>query len=106
MSSSDARQKLIRFLEQKAFEPVLHAKSGQYPESKRDKLRDAQRRTEAEIERFQNYSSAEDVVVNFKRDLNSQAAEKVHRELKELGLPTINDIRSEFEQLAADLGVR
>ncbi|MDQ2762003.1 MAG: hypothetical protein M3Y22_00395 [Pseudomonadota bacterium] len=44
-------------------------------------------------------------VVNFKRDLSSTAAKKVHGELKELGLPTVNDVRDEFEKLAADLGV-
>lgn len=33
-------------------------------------------------------------------------ARKVRRTLKSLGLPTVNDVREEFEKLAADLDVK
>jgi hypothetical protein len=105
MASRDAKEKLVRFLEQRAFEPVLHADPESYNGRERDRLHDAQRRTRTEIDRFRNYGSAQDVVTNFKRDLHSHAAEKVHRELKELRLPAIGDVREDFERLAADLGV-
>jgi hypothetical protein len=105
MASSDAKQKLVRFLEEQAFRPVLHAKPDRYPAGKRDHLKDAQRRTEAEIERFRRYGSAAEVVTNFKRDLTSDAARKVHRELADLGLPTLHDVRADFERLAEELGV-
>lgn len=106
MAESEAKQKLVRFLEERAFRPVLKADASRYPEGKRAKLRDVQRRTETEIERFRHYGSAEEVVTNFRRDLNSEAAKKVHRELDDLGLPTLNQVRGDFEQLAEELGVR
>ena len=57
------------------------------------------------VGRVIGYGSAKEVVVNFKRDLDSEPARKVHAELKALGLPTVNDIRDEFESLAKELGV-
>jgi hypothetical protein len=41
----------------------------------------------------------------FEDDLNSEPAKKVHRKLGELGLPTLNDLRAEFEALAERLDV-
>jgi hypothetical protein len=105
MARQDARERLLALLERKAFDPVLRADPNRFPAAKRDKLRDVQRRTETEVDRFRHYGSARDVVVNFKRDLHSEPAEKVHRELRDLGLPTIEDVREEFERLAAELGV-
>lgn len=106
MSETEARQKLVSFLERTVFRPVLDAEPDRYPEGKRPGLADVQRRTETEIERFRHYRSAREVVTNFRRDLSSDAAEKVHRELKALGLPTVNDVRAEFEELASSLGVK
>lgn len=103
--SSNAKQKLVHFLEQKAFNPVLHAKPERYPESKRDTLKDVQRRTETEVQRFHDYGSADEVVTNFRRDLHSEPAKKVHRELKDLGLPTVEDVREDFEKLAQELHI-
>lgn len=106
MAESEAKQKLVRFLEETAFRPVMKADASRYPENKRAKLKDVQRRTEQEIQRFRHYGSARDVVTNFRRDLSSDAAKQVHRELDDLGLPTINDVRDEFERLAEQLGVK
>ena len=100
-----AKDKLVRFLDRRAFDPVLKAKPDRYSESQQRKLGDVQRRTETEKDRFEHYRSARDVVVNFKRDLDSEPARKVHRELKDLGLPTIVDIKDEFLKLADDLHV-
>jgi hypothetical protein len=50
-----------------------------------------------------SYDSAQEVVVTFKRDLRSKPAQKVHRDLKQLGLPTPNDVKEDFERLAGDL---
>lgn len=106
MAQSEAREKLERFLEEKAFRPVMRASPSSYPESKRDKLKDVQRRTESEIDRFRHYRSAEEVVTNFRRDLQSGPAKKAHRDLSDLGLPTVNDLREEFEALVRDLRVK
>ena len=101
-----AKDKLIEFLESRAFDPVLKAKPEHYPEPRRGKLLDVQRRTRLEVERFHRYGSAREVVLNFLRDLDSEPAERVHRELKALGLPTLNDIEDEFLKFADDLHVK
>jgi hypothetical protein len=103
--AQSARNELLEFLDRRAFEPVLRARPEHYPEPQRSKLEDVQRRTRTEIERFHRYGSARDIVANVKRDLDSEPARKVHAELKELGLPTLDDIKDEFLKLAGDLRV-
>ncbi|WP_407118869.1 hypothetical protein [Bradyrhizobium sp. LMG 9283] len=103
---SQAQQELANFVISKAFNPVMRAKADGRSEADRKSLEHVQKATRAEIERYRNYGSAEDVTVNFKRDLNSRAAKKAHAELRHLHLPTIDDIKDEFEQKARDLGVK
>jgi hypothetical protein len=103
--TDSAKDKLVEFLDHRAFDPVLRAKPEHYPEPRRGKLEDVQRRTRTEAERFHGYGSARDVVVNFLNDLDSEPAQRIHRELKALGLPTLNDIEDEFMKLADDLHV-
>lgn len=103
---SQAQQELANFVISRAFNPVMRAKTDGRSEADRKSLEHVQKATRAEIERYRNYGSAEDVAVNFTRDLNSRAAKKVHAELRHLHLPTINDIKDEFEQKARDLGVK
>lgn len=102
---ANAERELLDFLDRKAFDPVLRANPGKYSGNDRRKLEDVQRATRAEQERYRNYGSARKIVEMFKGDLNSEPAQKIHRELKALGLPTLNDLRGEFEKLAQDLGV-
>ena len=104
--SSKAQKQLVNFLVGRAFEPVLKEKPDGRPDAEKKKLKHVQDATRKEIERFRHYGSAEEVVTNFRRDLDSEPAKKIHRELKSLGLPTINDIRDEFEDKARELGVR
>ena len=106
MADSDTKRKLVDFLERKAFQPVLDAKPDDYPEGKRDNLRHVQEATRAERERFRNYDSAQQVVDMFHDDLSSEPAKKIHRELRDLDLPTLNDIRAEFDDLARELGAK
>lgn len=103
---ADARRDLVEFLKARAFEPVLHAHADGRSDTDRRKLEHVKHATLSEIERFEHYPSAEEVVINFMRDLNSAPAKKVHAELRSLGLPTLQDIRSEFERRARELGVR
>jgi hypothetical protein len=104
MGQQDARQRLVHFLEERTFRPVLRADPHKYPANRQDRLKDVQHRTESEVERFHNYRSADEVVTNFRRDLSSDAAKKVHHELAQLGLPTLHDVREQFEELARQLG--
>jgi hypothetical protein len=101
----DAKEKLVDFVTRRAFDPVLKARAEDRSEAEKRKLDHVQDATRTEVERYRGYGSANEVVVNFKRDLDSEPARKIHAELKSLGLPTVNDIRDEFESLAKELGV-
>ncbi len=94
------KQELVDFLEKRVFRPVLDAKPEDYPESKRDDLLDVQRSTRSEVQRFRNYESAEQVKDMYRDDLSSKAAKDVQRKSRELGLPTLPEVRDEFEKLA------
>jgi chromosomal replication initiation ATPase DnaA len=85
---------------------VMRAKAEGRSDTEKKTLAHVQQATKAEIERYRHYSSAEELVTNFQQDLHSDAAEKVHAELRSLHLPTIEDIRDEFERKASQLGVR
>lgn len=103
---AQAKQELADFVISKAFDPVMRAKADGRSEADRKLLEHVQQATKAEIERYRNYGSAEEVVTNFKRDLHSEPAKKVHAQLRRLHLPTIEDIREDFENKAQDLGVK
>jgi hypothetical protein len=104
--SSDGKRELLQLIEHKAFDPVMRAKSDGRSEAEQKKLERLQKATKAEIERYRRYDSAEQLLTNFKRDLSSKAAKKVHAELHSLHLPTIEDIRDEVEQRANELELR
>jgi hypothetical protein len=103
--ASYARRQLVDFLIEKAFDPVLAARP--YGRSDDDKraLVEVQEATRAEIDRFRAYPSAEAVVQNFRRDLSSSAARRIHADLRRLKLPVLEDFKDEFERKAQKLGV-
>jgi hypothetical protein len=101
----EKKRELLELVERKAFDPVMRAKSDGRSEAEKKKLEHVKRATQAEIDRYRGYGSAEELVTNFKRDLSSGAAKKVHAELRSLKLPTIEDIRDEFERKARELGI-
>ena len=105
MGQEDARRELLRFLDERAFDPVLRARPEDYPESKRPELAEAQRATRSERERFHSYRGVDEIYRMFHDDLSSDAALQIHRKLRDLDLPTIADIRIEFERKARALGV-
>ncbi|HEV2108607.1 MAG TPA: hypothetical protein VGR16_10130 [Thermomicrobiales bacterium] len=107
MPTKDAREKLLDLLDRRAFDPVLEASPDDYrSDADKDKLRDLQKTTRSTRDSYhEKYDTAEKVREMFRDDLSSDAAQKVHRELKDLGLPTLNDVKPEFERLADELGV-
>ncbi len=106
MPDKHAREQLLDLIDRKAFQPVLDASPDDYKNDKdKETLRDVQKTTRSTQQSYHKYNSAEKVRDMFRDDLSSDAAQKVHRELRELGLPTLNDIKDEVEQLADKLGV-
>jgi|SRR3954452_21018345 len=93
---------LLRFLDQRVFNPILNASPDDYSENERLKLLDVQDRTRSERERFHHYSSAKDVIDNYKSDLHSSTAKRVNRELEELKLPTLPSVQRDFLKVAGD----
>ena len=106
MASKDARRTLVQFLDEHAFDPVLHVSADCYPADKRSELETVQRATRREQDRFHDYDTAQEVYRMFHADLTSDAARKVHAQLEDLELPTIRHVRRDFEALANDLGIR
>ena len=106
MKSEQKKKKLLNFLDKKAFDPILNKTEGSYhTEAKKEKFRDVKRSTEKEKERFHNYNTPEDIKENFRRDLNSDPAKKVHRDLRDLDLPTLPELKDEFYDLCEELEV-
>lgn len=99
--TTDPKRELLSFLERKAFDPALKTNASEYSQSDRTKLAHVQQATRAEVERYRGYGSAEELVTNCRRDFHSEAAKKVHAELRRLGLPTLPQIRDEFEERRA-----
>jgi hypothetical protein len=93
------KQALIHFLEQRVFNPILRAKPDEFSEHDRAALEHVQKATESEKDRYHHYGSADEVVLNFKRDLHSSAAKKIDSELSRLKLPCLPDVEGEFLKL-------
>jgi hypothetical protein len=74
------KDQLVRSLEERAFKPVFNAKPKGRSEAERKKLEHVQKATRAEIKRFHKYRSAQEVVTNFRRDLDSAPAKRIHSE--------------------------
>jgi hypothetical protein len=108
LTNDRAREKLLDLVDGKAFDPVLKASPSTYSsERDKDRLRDVQDTTRNTQRSFhEKYKSAQAVYENFLDDLHSEAAKKVHRELRDLNLPTLDDNKDEFEQMANELGVK
>lgn len=103
--TSDTKPEFVNFLEQRAFDRVMKARTEGRSDAEKRRLEDVQEATRAEIQRFRDYGSASEVVENFRSDLDSEPAKKVHADLRSLDLPTINDIRDEFERKVAELHI-
>lgn len=105
MPEDNKKEKLISFLDKKAFEPILKADPEKYPEKDRKTLDQLKKKTESLKKRYQGYRNAGQVRQEFRDDLTSEPAKKVDRELKRLKLPTLPDIKDEFFAYADKLGV-
>lgn len=97
------KQQLLHFLDQRVFNPILKASPKNKENSDDKKLKDVQDKTRTERDRFHHYSSAREIVDNYKSDLHSKAAHRVNQELEALKLPTLPSVRDEFLRLADDV---
>jgi hypothetical protein len=96
------KAELLKFLDSHVFNPILQASPDGYSEADKKKLDDVQQRTKSEKERFHHYSSAKEVIDNYKSDLHSSTAKRVNSELEKLKLPTLPSIKEEFLRAAGE----
>jgi hypothetical protein len=96
------KQKLLHFLDQHVFNPILRASADRYSDADQRKLKDVQDRTKSEQERFRGYQSAREVIDNYKSDLHSSTAKRVNSELEKLKLPTLPSVKDDFLKLAGE----
>lgn len=107
MNTEEKRKKLIRFLDRKAFDPILRKSENDFrSEHEREKFRRVKESTEREKERFHNeYHTPVEVKQNYLRDLSSQASKRVNRKLNDLHLPQLPEFKNEFLELCEQLKV-
>jgi len=105
MTERDVAHRLIDFLDQHAFAPVLAATPERFSEEKRLTLRAVQNEIRRERERFGQEASAEAIYRMYHAELEAPGASDLHRRLRELDLPSLDDLRVDFEQMAGDLGI-
>src|SRR4051794_25210306 len=97
MTENEKREKLLRFLDQHAFDPILERSPNEFSGAAKTKFQEVRRSTESEQKRFHDhYKTAREVRDNYLSDLSSHTGEKKSRELKELGLPTMPQFKEEF----------
>ena len=105
MTKRDVAHRLIDFLDEHAFDPVLAASPERLPEGKRGELRAVQVEMRRERERFRRGASPDEIYQTYHEELEAPGATDLRRRLRELDLPTLDDVRVDFEQMAGDLGV-
>jgi hypothetical protein len=99
-SGAKNREKLVEFLDEKVFDPILKASGDE------TKLGHLKRSTENEKRRYHDeYRTASDVRNNYLSDLDSESGKRISRELEGVGLPTLPQVKGEFMKLCEELGV-
>lgn len=100
------RKELLKFLNQKVFDPILRALPEDYKsEDLKGKLSNVKRRTESEKHLFHEFQTAEEVKKNYLADLDFRTAKKIDHELDELKLPSLTKVKEEFLRLCEKLRV-
>ena len=108
MMASDDKKKeeLLKFLNQKVFDPILQALPEEYKsEDLIRKLHNVKRRTESEKRQFHQFQTAEEVKKTYLSDLDFRNARKLDHELDELKLPSLPKVKDEFLGLCEKLRV-
>jgi Tfp pilus assembly protein PilO len=100
------REELLKFLNQKVFDPILRALPEDYEsQDLKRKLNDVKTRTESEKHLFHEFQTAEEVKKNYLADLDFRIDRKIDHELDELKLPSLPKVKDEFLRLCEKLRV-
>ncbi|NLG17572.1 MAG: hypothetical protein GX556_09615 [Fibrobacter sp.] len=98
---------LVDFLDQKAFDPVLEAVAEQYSsEIDRKKLKYVQNEIMLEKEKFHNQNlNPEGIKENYIREMYFETNSKLGKELEDLELPRLVELRGNFLKLYDELNL-
>ena len=103
MSQDAARQRLLEFLDEHLFDPVLRMSPDRA--DRREEFEDAQARTARIKARCHDCGSAQELRRWCLEALASSDGSKVDRELDRLGLPTLGRLARHFLALCDELDV-
>ncbi len=103
------REELVKFLDEKLFEPVLHASADDYKsEDLKKKLHEVQKHIEKEKHRFHDqarYPAVAEIKKDILLDLQSRTGRKLGHDLAELELPSFPKIKDGFLKLCDELKI-
>src|SRR5438045_4734650 len=101
MAAQSNREQLLRFLDEKIFQPALTASPLSYTSADdRKLLKSVQRRVQESRTRYlADYTAAADIKVNFVQDLNSKAGQALATDMWLLKLVRFEDIQAAFVSL-------
>ena len=107
MPHQSAREQLLRFLDDRVFQPTLTALPSAYATADdRKLLKSVQKRVHEDRTRYlADYPSAGDVKANFIQDLSSRPGQALAADMWLLHLTRFEDIRADFLALCAQLGL-
>ena len=98
---------MLEFLDKKVFDPVLEAQPRQYSDERdRKMLEEVQRSAAFEKERLHEQArNAEEVRNIYLRDLYYESIGRMGKELEDLELPRLRQVRNEFLGMCRELGL-
>ena len=107
MPHASPREQLIRFLDERVFQPTLVTQPLDYSSpGDRKLLKSVQKRVhESRIRYLADYPSANDIKVNFVQDLNSKHGQALASDMYVLKLTAFEDVRTDFIALCKQLGI-
>ncbi|MGQ9426860.1 hypothetical protein ACXYTJ_12700 [Gilvimarinus sp. F26214L] len=94
-------KRLFTVLEEGAFEPVLGASPASVAERYQDEFANLQEQVGQQRELFRTLASDEEVYETYHEQLATEKSERVSKELKALGFPSLADCKDQFEATAA-----
>lgn len=105
-AKKDAKDELVKFIDKEAFDVIIKTSSDKFEGKERENFEEIKRKTEKEKEKFHHYKTAKDVKKNFLQNVRSKPAQKLDKDLKKFKLPTLPDVKDEFEKLCDKLEVK
>ena len=102
-----AREHLLRFLDERVFQPTLAAQPLAYSTGEERKLlKSVQKRVHESRTRYvADYASAGDVKANFLQDLHSKPGQALASDMWQLKLTRFEDVQPAFLELCQQLGI-